>query len=122
MGFIENKGAFDFKEVNMDSIEGGVPKEVQKVWASKLYIVRHYCYENSERLSVDYVVSELNENVNMIKWDHMQKIKNLLGFADRYAVELFPPQDEEMHGIEQRHLWLVGKPDFGLADYEKESD
>lgn len=120
MGFIKKEEAFSFKEIAIDNIEGGVPKEIQKVWASKLYVVRYYRYGRSERLSVDYTVSELNENVNIITWDDLQRIKNNVGFADRYAVELFPPKSEEIHGIEQRHLWLVSEPDFGLTDFEKE--
>lgn len=118
MGFLSKETAYSFEKLELSEIDGDVPDEIQGVWVSKVYMVRHYLsskQSGSERLSIDYTVPEVHGSVNTITWESLQYIKNTLGFADRYAVELFPPADEEIHSIEQRHLWLVGAPDFGLS-------
>ena len=121
MGFLNKEDAFDFEALRLSELPGGVPPEIRAVWVSRVYIVRHYRNDKpggSERLSVDYAVPEFYGSVDTISWDNLQRIKNTLGFEERYAVELFPPKSEEVHSIEQRHLWLVGEPDFGLDDEE----
>lgn len=102
----------EFKQIPLEEIPGGVPAEVKGVWGSSLYLVRYYSYNGIERLSIDYRVEDLNDRVDMIKWDALQEIKNVIGFEDRWAIELFPPKSEEDSSIRCRHLWLTVEPDF----------
>lgn len=114
--------SLDFTEVDLKELNGNAPEEIKKVWKSKLYLVRYYRYQDMERLSINYTVPELDENVDVIRWDILQSIKNTLGFAHRWAIEVFPPEEENLHSINQRHLWLVKEPDLQLADYERKRE
>lgn len=96
-----------FEEVPVDSIVGGVPDEIQRVWKSDMFLVRYYTKNGIERLSVDYTVPEMNEYIDNISWQVLQDIKTAVGFGHRVAIELYPPDDKVIPGIAMRHLWLV---------------
>lgn len=49
-----------------------------------------------------------------ITWDELMTLKGQAGFADRWAVEVFPPQSEVVNVANMRHLWILdGEPAFG---------
>lgn len=49
-----------------------------------------------------------------ISWDDMQKLKAEAGFADRWATEIFPPDDAVVNVANMRHLWICPvEPDYG---------
>lgn len=102
---------YDFETVELDDNR---PEELKAAWRSPTYLVFHYQRGEMERLSVQYSVENLAGHADNIRWDVLQSIKNALGFADRWAVELYPSQDEEKEGIAFRHLWFVPRPSYAL--------
>lgn len=49
-----------------------------------------------------------------ITWDDLQRLKAGAGFADRWMVEMFPPEAAVVNVANMRHLWLLeGDPAFG---------
>lgn len=45
-----------------------------------------------------------------LTWDELQAIKTALGFGDRWAVELYPPEVKVVNVANMRHLWLLPEP------------
>lgn len=49
-----------------------------------------------------------------ISWDDMQNIKAEVGFADRWATEMFPAEADLVNVANMRHLWITPvEPDYG---------
>jgi hypothetical protein len=49
-----------------------------------------------------------------ITWDDLQRLKAEAGFADRWMVEMFPPEAAVVNVANMRHLWLLDEePAFG---------
>lgn len=42
-----------------------------------------------------------------ITWDDLMQVKRDCGFADRWAVEVFPSEHEIVNVANMRHLWLL---------------
>lgn len=42
-----------------------------------------------------------------ISWDELQHIKNAIGYADRTAVEVYPPASRVVNVANMRHLFLL---------------
>lgn len=42
-----------------------------------------------------------------ITWDELMQVKRDCGFADRWAVEIFPSDNETVNVANMRHLWLL---------------
>lgn len=42
-----------------------------------------------------------------ITWDDLMLVKARCGFADRWAVEVYPPDAEVVNVANMRHLWLL---------------
>lgn len=42
-----------------------------------------------------------------VSWDTLQAIKSDLGFADAWAVEVYPPDDAVVNLTNMRHLWIM---------------
>ena len=56
-----------------------------------------------------------------ISWDDLQKIKALMGFGDRDAVEVFPADHDVVNVANMRHLWVLpGKLSFCWRNNETE--
>jgi hypothetical protein len=48
-----------------------------------------------------------------ISWDEIQNIKNKIGYAERCAVEIYPPENHKVDVANIRHIWVLEKePDF----------
>ena len=51
-----------------------------------------------------------------ITWDELQRLKAEAGFADRWAVEVFPPDAQVVNIANIRHLFLLpGPPDYAWS-------
>jgi len=49
-----------------------------------------------------------------ISWDELQRLKAEAGYADRWAVECYPPESEIVNVANLRHLWLLPEaPAYG---------
>lgn len=50
-----------------------------------------------------------------LTWDELQEVKRQIGRGDRWAVELYPADDEVENINNIRHLWLLDEePPFGF--------
>ncbi len=45
-----------------------------------------------------------------ISWDDLQRLKREAGFADRWAVEIYPADRAVVNVANMRHLWLLTEP------------
>lgn len=45
-----------------------------------------------------------------ISWDDLQRLKREAGYADRWAVEVFPADSEIINVANMRHVWLLDQP------------
>ena len=46
-------------------------------------------------------------------WDALMSIKAMIGYQDRWAVEIYPPDQATVNVANMRHLWLIPeKPSF----------
>jgi hypothetical protein len=70
-----------------------------------------------------------NDRQDGISWDHLQAIKNALGYGEYDAVEVYPRQQDIVNLGNFRHLWISkhhltfawrpeGKMDEWLAKYQ----
>jgi len=80
-------------------------------WRSRDYLV--VLYEERpgvQRLTISSTHVAGRDWVDGLTWDTLQRLKGEAGFADRYAVELFPPDAEVVNVANLRHLWLLDAP------------
>lgn len=84
----------------------GVPRT--SVFRSQDFLVQ--CFEERggmTRLSVNRTdVDRHGMWKDGITWEQLQWIKNQCGFADRDAVEVFPPDEDLVNVSNVRHLWI----------------
>lgn len=45
-----------------------------------------------------------------ITWDELQAVKHQCGYGDRWAVEVYPANEEVVDAVSLRHLWLLPEP------------
>lgn len=45
-----------------------------------------------------------------ITWDELMAVKAGCGYGDRWAIEVYPPDDGVVNVANMRHLWLVDEP------------
>ena len=90
-------------------------KPPRRVWRSKDFLVQAYFENGHDRLSISR--TDWDENAKRwkegISWDDIQRLKAEAGFADHWAVEVFPPQSEVINVANMRHIWLLkSAPDY----------
>lgn len=70
------------------------------------------------RLSVcRTMIDARGEWLEGITWDQLQRVKRQCGFADHWAVEVFPPEADVVNVSNMRHLWIMAEPlPFGWRD------
>lgn len=86
---------------------GSVPLTV---WRSRKFVVVLWRELNGwERLSV--MTTEWDERAKRFRdgvgWDDLQRLKAEAGLADRWAVELYPAEQETVNVASMRHIWLL---------------
>lgn len=85
------------------------------VWRSNRFLVQMFEPMNGgQRISINrtMVCEETGRWLDGITWDEIQKIKQQIGFGDRHAVEVYPPDSEIVNVANLRHIWLVDAPLF----------
>lgn len=81
-------------------------RKPDKVWRSREFVAKLIRdLQGHERLCVSraYRGAELG-------WNELQRVKRECGFGDRWAVECFPADTDEMKASSFRHLWLLPEP------------
>lgn len=97
------------------------PKNVPQ-WAipDGVYVSRHFMvqlfhegnaeYPNLIRLSVNRIRANVKGWIENITWEELQEIKAELGFANKYAIEIYPRAQDVVNVANMRHLWLLETP------------
>ena len=83
-----------------------------EVWLSTSYLVQVFAEPDGlERLSINRTsVLPSGRWADGITWDALQRLKAECGRADRWAVELYPPDGAVVDVANIRHLWLLPAP------------
>lgn len=80
-----------------------------ELWQSRDWLVQVYQERGGLRVSVRRI-----SGLDGITWDELQGVKAGIGRGDRWAVELYPPDDRVVNVANMRHLWLLdGPPPMG---------
>lgn len=82
------------------------------VWCSRDFLVQAYDEGGGiVRLSVNRAkLAPLGGWAENISWDHLQRIKREIGMVDRWAVEVFPADQDVVNVANLRHLWVLPEP------------
>ena len=82
---------------------------VLAAWKSKNFLAVLWNKGGYDRLSVNRTSTDRLTGSwrDGITWDELQLIKAQCGFGDRWAVEVFPPDDQVVNVSAMRHLWLL---------------
>ncbi len=122
-GAIPRKAARNFlKKQNAKYGNNFVPHEGKhpnnsfvKAMRNKDFLVQIFDEDHAIRLSI--TKAELNKDCTRwrdgITWDEIQGIKNQLGYQDKCAVELYPPEEEVVNVANIRHIFILKElPEF----------
>lgn len=86
------------------------PPGVIEVWRNRDFMAQVYApKDGGQRISVSRTMIDKwsGEWLEGITWDQLQAVKQGVGFKDRWAVEIYPPNDEVVNVAAMRHLWLL---------------
>ena len=90
------------------------PVNLCEVWRNKQFMVQVFVEGGRERLSV--IRSKLTctgEWADGVTWDELMQLKAECGRGDKWAVEIFPPDDRIVNVANMRHLWILdGPPEY----------
>lgn len=64
------------------------------------------------RITVNKIKRKGNTWADGITWDELMHIKRMIGFRDKCAVEIYPPDNDIVNVANMRHLWIVDMPDY----------
>lgn len=81
-----------------------------EVWRSCDFLVQLFAESYGiVRLSINrtQIDPDTMEWRDGISWDELQRLKNLVGYAAREAVEIYPPKRDEVNVANLRHLWVL---------------
>jgi hypothetical protein len=81
----------------------------KRVWRSRDYLVQEFTAEPPAiaRLSINRAAVVGNAWADNITWEELMEIKTKCGYADRDAVEIYPPVADVVHVANLRHLWIL---------------
>jgi hypothetical protein len=95
------------------------PRQPTNVWKNRHFLVQLFEFEAVPRLSVqrtgaNAAIRPANRDLRPISWDELMQVKRHVGFASRWAVEIYPPESQVVDDAPMRHLWLLTEaPAFG---------
>ncbi|UOW93735.1 hypothetical protein SEA_WRIGLEY_72 [Gordonia phage Wrigley] len=81
----------------------------EAVWQSRDFLAVLFQDGDHRRLTVNRTQFDTRTNRwrEGITWDELMTVKADCGFADAWAVEVYPPTDEVVDVAAMRHLWLL---------------
>lgn len=95
------------------------PPGLCRVFKSDEFLVQEYKSESGQlRLSVNAIKRTVKGWKDGITWEQLQHIKRMIGYANRCAIEVFPPDKDLVNVANMRHLWIVDMPDFAWKNKE----
>ena len=82
-----------------------------RIWRSRYFTVQEFKYTNHTRLSVSRTeVREDGEFAEGISWDELMEIKRRVGYAEQFAIEIYPEDSQIVNQANMRHIWVLKKP------------
>lgn len=83
-----------------------------KAWRNAEFLVQLYDDDGHPRLSVNRTRLAPNRQdwADGITWDELQQIKTDVGYAELWAIEIYPPDNQTINDANLRHLWLLEEP------------
>lgn len=89
-----------------------LPLHLTRVWRSAGFLVQQYEEPGAPvRLSINRTEMRPDGRwADGITWDEIQALKAQAGYAERYAVELFPAAADLVDVANVRHIWLLDEP------------
>lgn len=85
-----------------------------RVLRNRKFLVQEFIEREVIRLSVNR--TEWDERRGCfrgdIAWEELQKIKAEAGYAERCAIEIYPPEADLVDVANMRHLWITEAPPF----------
>lgn len=101
----------EFKQ--FDATNG--PPGCIEVWRNNGFLVQIFApADGAQRITICRTRLDLNTGgwLAGITWDEIQHVKSKLGYGDRCAVELYPPDTDIINVANMRHIWLIDTPAF----------
>ena len=82
------------------------------VFLSHKFMVQVHSEENGIiRLSINLIaIDENNRFIDGITWEEIQQIKRECGYADSYAIEIYPREEDVVNVANFRHIWILPEP------------
>lgn len=92
--------------------EDGEQNQRFKVLRNNEFFVQLFHEPNDViRMSVNRVEVDTNGDWKQdISWDDLHSIKAMLGYSDKYAIELYPDLYNLVNVANLRHLWILDEP------------
>jgi hypothetical protein len=80
-----------------------------RILRSRRYLAQVHAPANgATRLTVCHAMIDREGNwLQDFSWEELMEIKGQCGFADCWAVEIFPDENEVVNVANMRHLWIV---------------
>lgn len=86
-------------------------KRPLEVWNSRLFCAMLWEDNGFQRLSMCRTALKPDGSwEDGLTWDEVNRVKSECGYHDRWAVEVYPPQDSIVNVANMRHIWLLDKP------------
>lgn len=82
------------------------------VWRSRQFLCQAFTAERPAWIRLSINCTELDGKAwkDGITWEELQRIKSECGFGSWSAVEIYPPDDQEVNVANMRHLWILQTP------------
>ena len=107
------EGGVMFKEVNLTPEQAQRKNAPIKVYKNDEFLVQVFKLDGEPtRLTVNRVKHKNGKWLDGITWDQLMHVKRLVGYADKCAIEIYPPDQDIVNVANMRHLWVVDMPDF----------
>lgn len=98
---------YDWLQAHAQGHRGATPVEA---WRSKYFLAVLFDEPGQpyQRLTVNRCAIDTRTGgwADGIPWDELQRIKSEIGLGDRWAIEVFPPDDRVVNVAAMRHLWV----------------
>lgn len=88
-----------------------IPDNLSRAYRSNQFFVQIYELPNGVvRLTACRTEVDGDDWKAGISWDNLQDLKRRLGFADKYAIEVYPREVDLVNVANLRHLWILPEP------------
>lgn len=93
-----------------DIPKASLPEGIVVAWKNNVFTVQMYLYEDAAVSGVFTVFGiRRHDKSPTISWDDLMRIKNEIAGVDRWAMEMYPPQDQLVDVANMRWLWCGPK-------------